>query len=349
MKRKTRRKLIIVTVATLMFVALWALVAHILGIDVGRTLVGAFVIGFGYGVFEEFYLQGRRGSWLRRMNALIEIVLSVAVLVLLLLVVMNLNHLVNMRYDRIGEAYRRLPVVLPVFIVFATVMVTMLRVISYIGGHNLVNLMLGKYRRPVLEHRVFMFLDMKESTELAENLGPLRTRELIGKLFYDISEPVTNYAGEIYRFTGDGVVVTWRVDPDDSLDFLVATVDDTVAAVQREAAYYDDLYGHVPEFRIGIHCGEIVVCEEGDMKRAIGYYGETIHIAARLEQEAKLRRVDCLLSREVVQRLGHYQDRLVDLGQVRLKGIREPVGIYQLSFRPGALAASGAEKVLEAC
>jgi class 3 adenylate cyclase len=40
-------------------------------------------------------------------------------------------------------------------------------------------------------------------------------------------------------------------------------------------------FGHVPEYRIGVHCGPLVTSEEGDTKRAIGFYGATIHIAAR--------------------------------------------------------------------
>ena len=46
-------------------------------------------------------------------------------------------------------------------------------------------------------------------------------------------------------------------------------------------------FGIVPGCRIGIHGGEILVSEEGDTKRAIGFYADTIHIAARMEQKAK--------------------------------------------------------------
>lgn len=315
-----------------MFLALWSLVAAVLDLAVARSLVGVFFIGFGYGIYEEFYVQGRPGAWLRRRSAVFEIAFNTLVLVILLLVAMNLNHLLHMRYDRIQEAYRRLPVVLPVMTVFSAAMVTLLRVIGFVGGHNLLHLMLGTYRRPVLERRLFLFLDMKDSTVLAERLGPLTTRELIGKFFYDASQPVYDHGGEIHRFTGDGMVVTWKISDLENLDYAIETLDDIVESVRREAAYFERVYGHVPGFRAGLHCGDIVVCEEGDMKRAIGYYGETIHMAARLEGEARTRGCDCILSGAVANRIARFADRLQPLGPAELRGISGVQEIYALSF-----------------
>jgi adenylate cyclase len=315
-----------------MFMALWSLVAAVLDLPVARSLIGAFLIGFGYGLYEEFYVQGRPGAWLRRRSAVFEIAFNTVVLVVLLLVVMNLNHLASMRYDRMQEAYQRLPVVLPVMTVFSAAMVTLLRVIGFVGAHNLLHLVLGTYRRPVLERRLFLFLDMKNSTVLAERLGPLKTRELIGKFFYDASQPVYDHGGEIHRFTGDGMVVTWKVSADENLDYAIETLDEIVESVRREAAYYERVYGHVPGFRAGLHCGDIVVCEEGDMKRAIGFYGDSIHIAARLEGEAKTRGCDCIVSAAVANHIARFSDRLQALGLVEIRGISEAQEIYALSF-----------------
>lgn len=343
MKRKTRRKLLIISFAALMFLALWSLVAGLLGLPVGRSLAGAFLVGFGYGLYEEFYVQGRAGAWLRRRSALFEIFLNIAVLVVLLLVVMNFNRLLQMyvlnavwptgmEEAQSHRAYQRLPIVLPVLIGFSALLVALLRVINFVGGRNLLYLMIGRYRRPVLERRMFLFLDMKDSTSLAEDLGPLTTRDLIGKLFFDVSRPIYDHGGEIYRFTGDGLVVTWRIGETETLDFLIETIDAVVASVSAETDHYRGRYGHVPGFRIGVHCGDVVVCEEGDMKRAIGYYGDTIHIAARLEQEAKSRGCDCLVSAAVAARVVRHAHRLRRLERAAVRGIREPVEVFELRF-----------------
>ncbi len=333
MTETTKRKLIIILVSTVMFVCLWVLVALIFAGDLRRSLPGAFVIGFSYGLYEEFYLNGRRGAWLRRLHPIAEILISLLVLVLLLLLVMNLNHILALRYDRISEAYRRLPLILPILFALALLMVMLLRVTSYIGGKNLLALMTGKYRRPVVENKIFMFLDMKDSTELVAKVGALQTRELIGKLFFDISAPITDHGGEIYRFTGDGLVATWPYNSSFNTGDLIDTIDDIVNVVDREENHYRRQFGHLPEFRIGLHCGQIVVCEEGDVKRAIGYYGETIHIAARLEQQAKTMNRDCLLSASLVDGDGPIPPRLQKHGEIHLHGIDHAVSVYTLDFQ----------------
>ena len=60
-------------------------------------------------------------------------------------------------------------------------------------------------------------------------------------------------------------------------------------------------FGHVPEYRIGVHGGPIATSEEGDTRRAIGFYGDTINIAARLEQKARELGVDCILSGSIAE------------------------------------------------
>ncbi|GJL83307.1 MAG: hypothetical protein DHS20C01_29410 [marine bacterium B5-7] len=330
-----RRKLTIVAVVTMVFLAMWWVVAGLLGIPFERSVWGAAVLGFGYGLYEEFYVQTPRSTWLRRFGALFEIGLNIVVLTLILLVVMNINHLITGRFAQIDVAYRKLPVVLPVLVMFSAAMVTLLRVISFIGGRNLLRLMVGKYRRPVLEHQVLLFLDMRDSTQLAERLGPLATRELIGQVFYDLSEPIVNYGGDIYRFTGDGMVATFKITSKDihdaaRFDYLVDLVDAMEFVLERTAHDYLSRYDHAPKFRYAYHGGDIVVAEEGDSRRAIGYYGETIHIAARLESEAKTR--DCLLLISDFIRAGidRHADRFISLGACALKGISREVELYAL-------------------
>ena len=177
-----------------------------------------------------------------------------------------------------------------------------------------------------------MFLDMKDSTSLVTSLGALKTRELIGKLFYDISQPITDHGGEIYRYTGDGLVATWHYKNKQDLGFLVDVVDDLIRAVADRADDYLLRFDHRPQFRVGMHCGGIVISEEGDLKRAIGYYGEAIHIAARLEQETKIRDQDVLLSAELAAHMPDQRHRLKPMGCCSLQGINRPIEIFELEI-----------------
>src|SRR5262249_4212687 len=69
----------------------------------------------------------------------------------------------------------------------------------------------GKYHQPREEERIFMFLDMKSSTTIAEQLGHVRFYALLNELFHEISQPVLQTKAEIYQYIGDEVVLTWEV------------------------------------------------------------------------------------------------------------------------------------------
>ena len=57
-----------------------------------------------------------------------------------------------------------------------------------LGPGTLVSLLLGRYHRPVAEERIFMFLDLNNSTAIAAALGPFRFNDFKNDFFHDIAE-----------------------------------------------------------------------------------------------------------------------------------------------------------------
>ena len=55
---------------------------------------------------------------------------------------------------------------------------------------------------------------------------------------------------------------------------------------------------------MGIHGGEVVVSQEGDIRRAIGIWGDAINVAARLEHAGGVLGKPCIISRDVVAEIG---------------------------------------------
>ncbi len=72
-----------------------------------------------------------------------------------------------------------------------------------IGQGVLANFFTGKYHTPAEEERIYMFLDMKSSTTIAENLGHVKYFEMLREYYADLSEPIIKYSGEIYQYVGD--------------------------------------------------------------------------------------------------------------------------------------------------
>lgn len=325
-----RKKLLSIALATGIFVALAMIFAEILEVPLNQPTVGATAVGLLVSSFEAFYVQGHWGRGLRAMHPVKAMLIYGFVIVVFALIVMHLNHFVFGRWHLLGKTYARLPTIIPLLFVASIAAIMMLRIIGFIGARNLFYLLIGRYHRAVVERKVIMFLDLAGSTVLAENLGPLQTRAFIGKFLFDISKPITDYGGEIYRYTGDGLVATWDWNHTFDGGQILHAIDAVREVVDRERPYYEAVFGQYPRYRVGVHGGDIVTSEEGDSKRDIGHYGDTINIAARMEQKAKELGYDCIISAEVVGLLGGEEQRFEALGAETVRGIAEPIKIYGL-------------------
>ena len=90
----------------------------------------------------------------------------------------------------------------------------MLQVSDKFGPGILWKFITGKYYHPRDEERIFMFLDLKSSTTIAERIGSQKYFNLLREIFNDITEPIINSQGEIYQYVGDEVVVRGRLKKD---------------------------------------------------------------------------------------------------------------------------------------
>ena len=356
MRLSLRNKLIAVCFSTTLFTGLAIVFVIVIGGVPERAATAALGTGLAISLFEEFYVQGRPGRWLRAMHPAKSIALYSVLIVVFAMTMMMANRTLLGRFhgapvaSELAHTMPPLQIVLPLLFVVAIAAIMTLRVVGYLGARNLFYLMIGKYHRPVLERRIFLFLDIKGSTALVERLGPIEARALIGKFFFDVSGPITDLGGEIYRFTGDGLVAVWDWRQGVVRNRIARAIDAIGDAVDREADYYRSKFGHVPDYRIGVHGGPIVTCEEGDTRRAIGFYGDTIHVAARLEQKARELGIDCALSGDVAEHQTGLGDRLRVIGEEPVRGIAEPIKVYELrrTKHAGPATVTPTSKGLEA-
>jgi adenylate cyclase len=179
----------------------------------------------------------------------------------------------------------------------------------------------GKYYNPTEETRIFMFLDLRGSTTLAERLGNVRFSALVRDFFADLTEPVLRTKGEVSHYIGDEAVISWT--PERGLQdancvrlfFLMRE------AVARRADYYRKRYGLVPEFKAGLHIGPVVATEVGEVKSEIVFHGDVVNTAARIQSLCGEEGCDLLLSADLAERLrlpDEYRARA--LGPRKLKG-----------------------------
>jgi len=321
-----------IAVATVIFATVGSVSAAMLGAPPLQAGLTAMFAGLGVGFFEQLYVQRPWGRGLRGMHPLGSIAIYTAVVCLLLLVGSVLSHLVLGTIRQMPADFDRLLHAVPVAIGGALAGILAMRVIGFLGADTLFYLLTGKYYRPAFEDRIFVFLDMRDSTAIAERLGALRAMQLIRKFLFDLSNPITDNGGRIYLYVGDGLIATWYWSGGKTPARVFRAIDAVFAVIAREADAYRGRFGLVPEFRIGVHGGRVVVAEEGDTKRAIGVFGDPINVAARMEQVAKERGLACVVSADVAGEHAERDPRFHALPPASVRGVKEPVQVYE--YRP---------------
>jgi adenylate cyclase len=207
-----------------------------------------------------------------------------------------------------------------------------LQISEKLGQGVLVNYLLGKYHRPREEFRIFMFLDLKSSTSIAEQLGHIRYSLLIQDCFYDLTEVVSKCEAQIYQYVGDEIVLTWEMERGlRNLNCLNAYYDyDNVLKMKKD--YYVEKYGLVPEFKAGLDSGLITVAEVGEIKKELAYHGDVLNSASRIQGMCNQYQSKVLLSERLKNQFKGYMEREFDLiGNIQLKGKNEAMKVYKVS------------------
>ncbi|MGH7048327.1 MAG: adenylate/guanylate cyclase domain-containing protein [Stellaceae bacterium] len=336
MSISTRRKLLSILLAVTIFTVLAGLSTLAKGRPLPFGILNGIFVGTGVGLFEEYYVQSLRGRWFRNIHPLLSIVIYTAVVVALFIAAVNLTHFLLHHIYPSPISYTRLPLVLPNVILYSVIGIVAMRAVHFIGIDTLFHLMIGTYHRPVVEQKVLVFIDINNSTGLAERLGALKIKSLVGKFLFDISKPITDFGGEIYLYKGDGLIAIWDWQEAIRDNRVLRAIDAAFAAVVREHGRYLAQFGVVPSFRIGVHGGDVVVSEQGDTKRSIGIYGSTINIASHLEEAAKTHGVACAISGDVATALADGEMQLHWLGYERIKGISAEIPVFEYRCERGA-------------
>lgn len=194
------------------------------------------------------------------------------------------------------------------------------------GPGVLLRYLLGRYHRPRREARIFMFLDIKSSTSLAEQLGPETYLAFINEFFRDISGPVLDNAGEIYEYVGDEVVLTWKEERGIKDANCLRVFFDIDSVIEKKRQRYLDQFGVVPEYKAGVHVGEVMTAEIGDLKRGLVFNGDVLNTGARIQGECARLGRRLVASADLVARLTLPKGLTAEeMGPVTLRGKAEPV------------------------
>ena len=176
---------------------------------------------------------------------------------------------------------------------------------------------------------VSMFVDMRGSTKLAERLLPFDTVYVVNQFLNVVSEAVIASGGQPNQLYGDGQLALFGLQSDPRTACRQA-----LKAAARIAANVDDLNqflaheGREPiRFGIGIHAGEVIIGDIGNRDHMVfTALGDSVNVAARLQDMTKALACETIVSDEVRRRAALPDDAL-PVEDVSIRGRVESIRI----------------------
>jgi len=179
-----------------------------------------------------------------------------------------------------------------------------------------------------------LFSDIRQFTQLAENLPPEEVVHLLNEYFEQMIEVIFSQNGTLDKFIGDGVMAEFGapLDDDEQEEHAVVAAIRMQKALEKLCEKWAQENRPIIQMGIGIHTGEAVVGHIGSEKR-IEYtaIGDTVNVAARLEQATKILKTPILLSETTYLQV---KDKFPfkDLGSMALPGRKEQIKVYAIDL-----------------
>ena len=276
------------------------------------------------------------GGALRRLPLVAEVVVRAIVMTAALIIVGVALQILLYPEFQPNWLTDDLPRIVVVSFGLSIVIGVVMEIERLIGGPLLMSALLGVYHRPTRRRLIVMFLDLANSTRLAETMGEVKVHDLITRFFFDIDEPIADHGGQVHAYVGDEVIVSWPLGNDPTRNARCLSC---FAAIERRmealGPTYAAEFGVAPTFRAGIHAGTVVVSECGDAKRQLAFFGDTMNVAARLCDYCKSVNARLVISGDLARQLTIPDGVSIGEGDwVEARGRQEHVEAHAIRLAP---------------
>ncbi len=204
---------------------------------------------------------------------------------------------------------------------------------EHFDRHQLFKWLTGEYHRPVVEERIFLFIDMNDSTSIAEKLGNEAYFSFLSDYFYLTAEVIEQHQGEIYQHVGDEIIVTWPLKKgirNENAYKLFFALERTLK-VRRENFIRN--YGIFPEIKGSLHAGAVTKGEIRGKRREFIFTGDVLNSAARMhgvckENDARLTVSGDMLEKSYISS----KFNIRSLGPILFRGKEKPVDVFAVEI-----------------
>jgi class 3 adenylate cyclase len=175
-----------------------------------------------------------------------------------------------------------------------------------------------------------LFADVKGSMDLAEQVDPEEWHRILNRFFQILTDGVHRFEGTVNQYTGDGIMALFGA-PIAHEDHAQRACYAALRLNTELGRYADELRrtkGLNFSVRMGLNSGEVIVGKIGDdLRMDYTAQGHTVGLAARVEEIAAADRT--YLTQHTAKLVEGYC-RLGDLGEFNVKGVKDPLQVYEL-------------------
>lgn len=264
-------------------------------VDIGELIIMlqfSLFMGLSHGVYDVLILKDEmdcRPVWqsllIRSLYFLAAICASKVLCILLLRIksgegIINedgLNAIIETLRDPYSQAQT-------IMLFLTAYLVTFVRSVhKKFGTRVFWNTLLGKSQEPLEENLIFMFIDLRHSTELAEELGHAKYSSFMKDYYKYLSNCCEENQGEIYQIAGDGAILTWRISACKNRARPIDCFFDLCECLENVTPKFMRKYGIAPTFKAGAHCGKVISTEVGNFGSEMAYHGDVLNTTSRIQ------------------------------------------------------------------
>ncbi|MFY0654614.1 MAG: hypothetical protein JXQ96_21445 [Cyclobacteriaceae bacterium] len=268
---------------------------------------------------------------------LFKTTLYIISLSVIMIVIFHLFSMLDLIGDEVKEninAYLSVKLLSSFFIyslLFVLIISFIMSVSRKFGPELMLDLLTGKYYHPRGDELVFLFLDLEDSTRIAEKLGHNIYSRFIKECIHELTPVILKYKARVYQYVGDEVILYWNVKTGISRLNCLNSFFAFAEILRKQESYFKTKYGEIPKFKGGMDAGTVTLTEIGDVKREIAFHGDVLNTASRLEKKCKEFSEYLIVSQHVLDHVsGNEKYNFKLLSDLPLRGKTESLNFYSV-------------------
>ena len=203
---------------------------------------------------------------------------------------------------------------------------------TYLGKRTGQKVLSGMIKRGDADiiHAALWFSDLRDFTEMTENLPADELLKILNDYFEYVAAAVTARGGEILRFIGDAMLIVFPIDDRVSKKSACKAAIDAARDAQQSLATHNHMRRRHGEneirFGVGLNVGEVIYGNVGAPDRLdFTVMGPAVNRTARLESLTKTLGENILVSKEFTE---FVDCPMKSLGEHMMKGIEQPQPVF---------------------